>query len=359
MVFHCLAVERLFTSPFEMNSKPYTVHIYEGEAGLISKWTLQYYNIETGGDLFGLWLSESEVVIQAVLGPGQNCRRHVTSFFQDEQYLSNVGGLLTNNEGLCNVGSWHSHHTMNIPDPSRGDKDTVWRHLPSPGRFLLLIAIIDTKTGSPKVQMGFSLFESTNKGNKIIPMKLEILQGQSPIRENEVVSRKMLEGSEVHRMPYPDALSPSKLQEKASVKKSKVAGPEVNTRKQRKPDVKENAGHDDCSGFFKHQPSTHRGHRKSNGRSMTCDRGVHSSSLGYGTFPRANHSDIRTLKLAYKRPVFTYSVCRLPDGREKIILLHFGHPLGCCEECRSMVVRRTMGGDMYAEKSQEDCCTIL
>ena len=342
-----------------MNSKPYTVHIYEGEAGLISKWTLQYYNVETGGDLFGLWLSETEVVIQAVLGPGQNCRRHVTSFFQDEQYLSNIGGLLTNNEGLCNVGSWHSHHTMNLPKPSRGDKDTVWRHLPSPGRFLLLIAIIDMKTGSPKVEMEFNLFESTSKGNKIIPMKLEIVQGQSPIRANEVLSRKMLEGSEVQRTPHPDALSPSKLQEKVSTKKPKVAGPEVNARKHRRPDAKENVGHDDCGDFLKGQPSGHRRHRKSHNQNKTCDRGVRSSSLGYGTFSRTYHSDARASKFAHKLPVFTLDIHKLSDGREEITILHYGHPLRCCEECRNMKPRQTKDGEFYVEDGQRDCCTIL
>ena len=104
-----------------MNSRPYTVHIYEGEASLTSKWTLQYPNTETGGDLFGLWLNESEIVIQAVLGPGQNCRRTTNSFFQDEQYLNNVAELLIHNQGLCKVGSWRSHHTQTIPKPSRGD----------------------------------------------------------------------------------------------------------------------------------------------------------------------------------------------------------------------------------------------
>ena len=74
-----------------MNSRPYTVHIYENEATLLSKWTLQYPNIETGGDLFGLWLNANEVVIQAAIGPGQNCRRTRTSFLQDEQYLNSVG----------------------------------------------------------------------------------------------------------------------------------------------------------------------------------------------------------------------------------------------------------------------------
>jgi hypothetical protein len=49
-----------------MDSRSCTVHIYEDQASRISKWTLQYPNIETGGDIFGLWLNENEV-IQAFL----------------------------------------------------------------------------------------------------------------------------------------------------------------------------------------------------------------------------------------------------------------------------------------------------
>ncbi|CAB4040160.1 Hypothetical predicted protein [Paramuricea clavata] len=186
-----------------MDSRSCIVHIYEDEASRISKWTLQYPNIETGGDIFGLWLNENEVVIQAVIGPGQNCRRTSTWFFQDEQYLNSVGELLIRDEGLCVVGSWRSHHTMNIPEPGHEDKDTVWRHLPTPGRFVLLIATIEMKTGAPKVQMGFNLFESTSEGNKVIPMKLEILQGRSPVRANKAVSSRMLESAEITADPEP------------------------------------------------------------------------------------------------------------------------------------------------------------
>jgi hypothetical protein len=106
----------------------YSAYIYEDQASRLIKWTLQYPNIETGGDIFGLWLNENEV-IQAVLGPGQNCRRTATSFFQDEQYLNSVGGLLIRNEGLCQVGSWLSHHTMNLPNPSSDDEDTVYGNI--------------------------------------------------------------------------------------------------------------------------------------------------------------------------------------------------------------------------------------
>ena len=351
-----------------MDSKPYTVHIYADEAGLISEWTLEHSNIETGGDIFGLWLTTNEVVIQAVLGPGQNCRRTATSFFQDEQYLSNVGGLLTNNHGLCNVGSWHSHHTMNLPEPSRGDRDTVWRHLPTPGRFLLLIATIDMKTGSPKVLMGFNLFESTNEGKEVIPMNLEILEGKSPIRANEGLSRKMLEGSEVDskktRYQKPSVQSsPSKLNErKASrVRKSKAAGPEANAEKYRQPNVRGNQGHDDCKDFFQNKASGSRGHRKSHDQNLTCEIGVRSSSIYDNTFLRTDRRHLRIPKPRhrgkYELSPFTYSVYELPDGREGMTLLHHGHSLGSCGECRTMVVRQKANGELYADETQADCCS--
>ena len=315
-----------------MNSRPYTVHIYEGEARLISNWTLQYPNIETGGDLFGLWLNENEVVIQAVLGPGQNCRRTTTSFFQDEQYLSNVGGLLTHNQGLCNVGSWHSHHTMNIPDPSRGDRDTVWRHLPTPGRFLLLIATIETKTGTPKVKMGFNLFESTSEGNKMVPMKLEILQKQSPIRANNALSCQMLEGAEVYskKKPYP---------ERPEVNKESRAGrPEL---------MRSIPGHDDSSGVSRDQLSGPQQHRRPPNQNTTCD-GVRLSFRNPGSHSN-DDSQRRTIKYHDAH-----------NGRQKMIIYHGGHPLGHCEHCYDTLVYK-QHGRLYVQHVQGDidCCTIL
>ena len=186
--------------------------------------------------------------------------------------------------------------------------------------------------------------------------------------KKSVCSSRKLKNSEAtakvlaERTPYPELSvqsSQSKLQEKSNVKKAKVAGPEVDTRKQRKPDVKDNVGHDNPGGFFKPQPSGHRGHRKSHDQNMTCDKGVRTSTLGCRTFSHTNDSDVRTSTLAYKRRVFTCSAHRLPDGREKIILLHYGHPLGSREDSRNMVVRRRKGGDIYVEESPEDCCTIL
>lgn len=177
--------------------EPLTVSIYAEEATLISNWTLQYPTIETGGDLFGLWESESNVVVQLVLGPGKKSRRTRTSFFQDEEYLSQVGGSLTTREGLCNVGAWHSHHSLNLPGPSNGDAETIWRNLPTPGRFLLLIASIEIRgDGRPKIEMTFSLFDSGGEKKKMLRMKCKILEGNSPLRAKPEIKRMLCSGAE-------------------------------------------------------------------------------------------------------------------------------------------------------------------
>ena len=60
----------------------FTVYINEGERYQINEWVMKYENIETGGDLFGLWLNETTAVIQFVVGPGKKSRRGETSFYQ-------------------------------------------------------------------------------------------------------------------------------------------------------------------------------------------------------------------------------------------------------------------------------------
>ena len=331
-----------------MTSGPYTVHIYESEATLISRWTLEYPDIETGGDLFGLWLSANEI------GPGQKCRRTVTSFFQDEQYLNGVGGLLIRDHGLCRVGSWHSHHTMNLPDPSRGDKDTVWKHLPTPGRFVLLIAAIKTEAGAAKVEMGFNLFESTTDENQMTPMKLNILQGESPIQANKAISSKILEGAELHskKPSYPETASPIRQEVN---KQTRAEGQEV-----AQPDMKSNAK-PDVSSFFnkgKQREPGPRGHRQPLNHQVTCD-GLRMSGdtfQGYYTMnvllPRTHHYSRQ-----YRHP-YTYSVRELPDGRESITLYHKGHSLGQCEDCYHTTARLTKSGKLRVVHGQgDDCCS--
>ena len=208
----------------------YTMLIYPEDKEFIRRATLEYENIETGGDLFGLWQSESEVVVQLVTGPGQNCRRTATAFYQDKNYLSDVGNYLTSNKGLCNIGEWHSHHQLNLPRPSDGDKTTIWRNMPDCGlkRFLLIIATI---TPHNQVNINGFMFTAPRNGDRygeLNPVKTRVLYGENPFRYQPEVLSKLRQGAE---KPYllenispsfqPSSFDESSSTEKQSKKKRK------------------------------------------------------------------------------------------------------------------------------------------
>lgn len=161
------------------NDNAFTVHIYANEYEYMKWLVLQKQDIETGGDLFGVWRNELSAVVQFVLGPGIDCRRTSTSFHQDVGYLENVGKYLTSSEGICNIGEWHSHHRIGLAQPSDGDKNTVWSHMGtvSGGRFLVFIANIQ---GTNSVHVGCFMFNSVT--GKMTEGKMNLLANCSPIR---------------------------------------------------------------------------------------------------------------------------------------------------------------------------------
>ena len=167
-----------------MANDAFTVYIYANEYEYLKWLVLQKQDIETGGDLFGVWQNELCAVVQFVLGPGKQCRRTTTSFFQDVSYLANVGRYMTSNEGICNIGEWHSHHRIGLAHPSGGDENTVWGHMGtvSGGRFLVFIANIQ---GRDSVNVGCFMFNSAT--GKMTQGKMEaVLESCSPIRHTFV-----------------------------------------------------------------------------------------------------------------------------------------------------------------------------
>lgn len=187
--------------------QPVTMLIYEEDKRFIEESTLKYPNIETGGDLFGLWRNESEVVVTLVTGPGRDCRRTTTAFFQDRHYLSDVGKYLTSVKGLCNIGEWHSHHSLNLPEPSYGDRSTVWRNMPGSGlkRFLLIIATIKPQSQcsmpqNRRAEMNGFMFTVPANGSVrggMIDVKSLSLPGPNPYRRQPEVVAKLKERAEM------------------------------------------------------------------------------------------------------------------------------------------------------------------
>lgn len=89
----------------------------------ILQWTMEWPRAETGGDLWGEWIEPQGCVIKAVTGPGARARHYSTAFFQDPEYLRVAGAYLAP-KSAYHIGTWHSHHTIDLPEPSAGDERT-------------------------------------------------------------------------------------------------------------------------------------------------------------------------------------------------------------------------------------------
>ena len=183
------------------DEREFEVLIYEEDYKELCAFALRKPNIETGGDLFGLWANDHEAVIQLTLGPGKGRRRTSTSFYQDVKYLENVCSYLTENEGVCHIGEWHSHHQLGLARPSGGDENTVWNKMPTYNlsRFVIFIANIEASKQTYTVNIGCFLFEiDTDKGNQL-PVKegkFKILHAENPFSQKKEVKKKRSEGAE-------------------------------------------------------------------------------------------------------------------------------------------------------------------
>ena len=175
------------------SKREFNVIISAEEYLQLCSWVLKHEHIETGGDLFGLWADDRTAVIQLVVGPGKNCRRTSVSFYQDVDYLKEVGSYLTCNEGLCHIGEWHSHHQLGLAQPSVGDEGTVWRNMPTYGleRFVIFIANLEKDSENMNANVGCFLFEIDEDTGK----RMRVLQGQFCLVNNSSPIRSKVESS--------------------------------------------------------------------------------------------------------------------------------------------------------------------
>ena len=183
------------------NSLQYAL-IYQSELDLVSRWVLDYPDIETGGDFFGFWTHRGNPVVQFAIGPGPNVNRTYTFFNQDVDYLIECGRELRKHHGLLHMGEWHSHHRLGLKHPSAHDCDTVSSCIDEAGlpRFLLTICTIDSRNDT--LLNGF-LFDRGVTGFQ--PLAWVVLPGISPVRSH------MEQASTIHRSPIADAPSLAQL----------------------------------------------------------------------------------------------------------------------------------------------------
>ena len=167
-----------------MNGWDLSVHapfaiIYESELEFVKREILARPNIETGGELFGLWTATGVPVVLFALGPGPQANHQLTFFNQDVGYLVAAGRALIARYGLQHIGEWHSHHRLGLAVPSAHDAATMAstirnRHL---GRFVMGLG------NCTQTEATFNAFEFIEGAtNEYTPIPWEVKAGQSPFR---------------------------------------------------------------------------------------------------------------------------------------------------------------------------------
>ena len=152
--------------------------IYRSELDFIARCVMDYSDIETGGDIFGFWTHSGYPSIQYIIGPGPNSNRHATAFYQDKKYLIEMGRLLREKYGLQHIGEWHSHHRLNLAEPSGGDKSTVRRAIETYGLNYFFLTICNIQ---PK-EVNINGFHFSAHKNDYDRAEWVILDGESPMR---------------------------------------------------------------------------------------------------------------------------------------------------------------------------------
>ena len=154
--------------------------IYANEAQRIARFVCEYPNVETGGDLFGYWTHSGAPMVSYAIGPGRGSYHYPTSFYQDADWLHDVGVNLYDRHGLQHVGEWHSHHALGVNRPSAGDIRTVVRGMAAKnwGKFLLMIATLAPRPESRVLQNYFLVYPD----GRFRPLRIRVLDGDSPFR---------------------------------------------------------------------------------------------------------------------------------------------------------------------------------
>lgn len=151
--------------------------IYKGELDYLSKCILESPQVETGGNLFGLWTPFGIPFIQYVVGPGKNAEHHNTHFRQDFDFLDRNADCLVREHALHHIGTWHSHHSLKLDHPSDGDSNSTLSGMKECNLKSFILLIGNYRQGKSTI----NAFRYYNNGY-YVKLKWIILNGVSPIR---------------------------------------------------------------------------------------------------------------------------------------------------------------------------------
>lgn len=157
------------------------IYIYESEIQAIVGEAQRFPNTETGGDLFGTFTHGNMPVIWLASGPGPNAKHLPTRFEQDVSFTSEWQRRLMSEFGIQYVGSWHSHHTLSLNQPSRGDVDAARTYAARHHRQRTLEIITNHEGRKPKTFLRPYFYPNAQEADWT-PATFSTLTGESPLR---------------------------------------------------------------------------------------------------------------------------------------------------------------------------------
>jgi len=175
------ALARLERSSVRQAPRKHPMAIYESELQMIglesSSWEM-----ETGGDLFGVWGDIPVVYLASRAGP--QAKREHTHFRLDVDYLIKLSSILEKDWGLRYFGDWHSHHSLGLEKPSSGDKGRIAR-LAEKNNFDHMAEFITTFTSKQEIDKQIVLHPYVYldlPSHTLTEAVLIVLKGVSPVR---------------------------------------------------------------------------------------------------------------------------------------------------------------------------------
>ena len=157
--------------------------IYTGELALLYQLLAESPDVETGGELLGLWSHQGSPTIMLVTGPDSNATRTETHFLQPPDIHMMIERHMWDSFGLQVLGIWHSHHRLGLHELSKGDRLRTQRYASNHGRLRyieLLGYLDDSRPGKPEIR---PYLYSEAPQLKELPVNVLELPGRSPIRD--------------------------------------------------------------------------------------------------------------------------------------------------------------------------------
>jgi transcriptional regulator with XRE-family HTH domain len=172
-------MERALAQP---SQRKFPIAIYASELQAIGQES-RNWDVETGGDLFGVWRDIPVVYLATQAGPA--AKREDTHFRLDVEYLIRLSGTLERDWGLRYFGDWHSHHNLGLKRPSAGDQKRIV-NLAGKNHFDAMAEFIVTFPNAPRASKAIEIhpYAYLNlPSEELTDITLIVIEGISPVRE--------------------------------------------------------------------------------------------------------------------------------------------------------------------------------